>query len=94
MKSFVQGSEATAARRDQYQRHIFSFTSTNVVQSKCATPICFVMAIFSAVLNGLVLPVHISFICFETTCRLMGDQERDILLRTQILQCKIDFGDV
>jgi hypothetical protein len=30
MKSFVQGSEATAARRDQYQRHIFSFAVTNV----------------------------------------------------------------
>jgi len=51
MKSFVQGSEATAARRDQYQRHIFSFTSTNVVQSKCVTQICFVTAIFSVFLN-------------------------------------------
>jgi len=39
---FAYGSKQTATRRNKYQRHDFSFTSTNAVQSKSATQIWFV----------------------------------------------------
>ena len=89
MKSFVQGSEVTAARRDQYQLHIFSFTGTNVVQSKCVTPICFVTGIFSVFLNCYCPGNTNSISKLWDNLPATGFTERDILLPTRLLRCKI-----